>query len=193
MPTLDLAVHECHELVGRQRTAMLGQDGRQAPLAEERPLAAGLDEPVGGGEQHVAGPEGRLALGVAGSGLHAQRHARGLQRLLAVGAQERRWCVPGVGPAQRPVGDHPHEGGHEGGAGQAADQEAVGLREDLRRALVIPAARLDEEAHHRAQRGGLDALPGDVAHEHRHGFAAGRRSTRRRCRPHRRARWPAGS
>ena len=36
----------------------------------------------------------------------------------------------------------------------------------------VPAARLDEEAHHRAQRRRLDALAGDVADQHRH-LAAG--------------------
>ena len=75
--------------------------------------------------------------------------------------------MPGVGPAQRAVGDHAHEGGHEARARQPAAQQPVGLGEDVARALGVPGARLDEEAHHRAQRGDLEALAGDVADEHR--------------------------
>ena len=146
---------------------MLGQQGRQALLAEERAATARFDEPVGRGEEHVAGPEGRLALLVAGRRLDAERHAGGLERLVAVGAQQPRRAVPGVGPAQRAVGDHGHEGGHEARARQPSAQQPVGLGEDVAGALGVPGPRLDEEADHRAQRGDLEALAGDVADEHR--------------------------
>ncbi len=49
--------------------------------------------------------------------------------------------------------------------GRRLAQHRVGLREHLGRARAVPAARLDEEAGHGAQGGGLDALAGHVAHE----------------------------
>ena len=77
------------------------------------------------------------------------------------------------------------EGGGEAAALQAHAQDAVGLREHLRRVLGVPGARLDEEAHHRARRGDLEPLAADVAHEHARPrrSAASRRRRRRRRRP----------
>ena len=72
-----------------------------------------------------------------------------------------------VAVAQPAVGDHGEEGGREAAALEPRAQDAVGLREHLRRVLGVPGARLDEEAHHRARGGDLEALAADVAHEHR--------------------------
>ena len=76
-PRLDLAVDERRRARSGAsvRPCSASTAGRRRSPKNE-PLAARLDEPVGGGEEHVAAAEGRLVLGVARAGLDAQRHAR---------------------------------------------------------------------------------------------------------------------
>ena len=152
----------------RQPRHELGQALGPVHLA----LAARLDQAVGVGEDEVAGLEMQLALGVAVALEHAQRQPVAVERADRAGPDVQRREVAGVAVAERVAREDAEEGGHEGVVRQAAEQHGVRLLEHLGGRERVPAAGLHEEAHHRAQRGGLDALAGHVAHEHGHGLAA---------------------
>jgi hypothetical protein len=137
--------------------------------------AARLDQPVRVREDEVGRLESKLGEGVCRMLEHAERKAVPLQRLSRAAAHVERRQVPGVRVQQRVARQDSEEGRHECVAGQAAEQHRVGLTEHLGGAERVPAAGLDEEAHHRAECGGLDALAGHVAHEHRDAAAVAHR------------------
>ena len=102
-------------------------------------------------------------------------HAGRRTRAAAAGARRCR-------SAASPVESTAEERRHEACRSAAARQHRVGLLEHRAGRVGVPAARLHEEAHHRAQRRGLHPLAGHVAHQHRHlaARAAARRRTGRR-------------
>ena len=111
---------------------------------------------------------------VAGVLADAERDPGGAQHDVTVAAEQQRRGVAGIGPAHAVAVDDGEEDRHEAGRRQALADEAVGLGQHLARALAVERARLDEEADHRAERGDLQALAGDVADEHRQRAAAER-------------------
>ena len=170
-PLLRLGEDALGERLRRHRAAELGQQLRQPRVAEEGAVAARLEQPVGRREQRRRRARSRpraprggrpprrpaAARAPASSSLPPSARSRHGRRVARVAVAQ-----PAVGRrcARKAVAKPPRW--------QAHAQDAVGLREHLGRALGVPRARLDEEAHHRARRRDLEALAADVADQQRH-------------------------
>ena len=131
--------------------------------------AAGLDQPVRVGEEQLAVLERQLATPrTAACTATPSGRSRALRRVTSLTRDDQGREVPGVGVAQRALGEHSQERRHEAVLRQPPLEHRVGLGEHRRRGALVPAAGLDEEADHGAQRRGLHALAGHVADQQGH-------------------------
>ena len=154
----------------RARIGGRGRDQVEQPLLAEPPgRARGVGQAVGEEQQCVAAAQRAGHLGALRAGHGAQQQAVTADRLDRAGrldAERQRVAAGGqrhgdaVGGLAQYRADHGHE--------RELVPLAQGLVDDVEHGgglAVVAGGRLGRMAHERRQRGGLDPLAGDVAHE----------------------------
>ena len=154
----------------RARIGRRGRDEVEQPLLAEPPgRARGVRQAVGEEQQRVAAAQRAGHLGALRAGHGAQQQAvtaDRLDRAARLDAERQRVAAGGqrhgdaVGGLAQYRADHGHE--------RELVPLAQGLVDDVEHGgglVVVAGGRLGRMAHERRQRGGLDPLAGDVAHE----------------------------
>ena len=156
-----------HERLGRQRARVLGEQLVEARVAEQLAAAARLRRPSVNANSRSPTPERRLVLARSAPSSSTPSGRPVLPSSSSPpAAQQPRRRVAAVGPAERPPSRNARKTGTNVSRRMRGRTSALVCASTSAGRVAVPRARLDEEAHHRAQPGVLAALAADVADQH---------------------------